>query len=284
MPTNASAHAVLITGAGSGIGEACAKRMAALGWRVFAGVLDDEQRRHVEQSRLGGVTPVVMDITDPEAIAAAVRLLTSELGDAGLTGLVNNAGIPVMGPLEYVPIDQLRRQLEVNLVAQVAVTQAMLPLVRKATGRIVNIASMAGRLSVPLLGPYTASKHAMEAVSDTLRLELARWNIQVACIEPALIDTPILAAGRAASEAALAAMPAAGQELYRPLFEALRRDTGINRAAQPPDVVARAVVHALTARRPKTRYVVGGRRRTLLLISKLPDRLRDWALLKLGGG
>jgi NAD(P)-dependent dehydrogenase (short-subunit alcohol dehydrogenase family) len=258
--------------------------MAALGWRVFAGVLDDEQRRHVEQSRLGGVTPVVMDITDPEAIAAAVRLLTSELGDAGLTGLVNNAGIPVMGPLEYVPIDQLRRQLEVNLVAQVAVTQAMLPLVRKATGRIVNIASMAGRLSVPLLGPYSASKHAMEAVSDTLRLELARWNIQVACIEPALIDTPILAAGRAASEAALAAMPAAGQELYRPLFEALRRDTGINRAAQPPDVVARAVVHALTARRPKTRYVVGGRRRTLLLISKLPDRLRDWALLKLGGG
>jgi NAD(P)-dependent dehydrogenase (short-subunit alcohol dehydrogenase family) len=120
-------------------------------------------------------------------------------------------------------------------------------------------------------------------VSDTLRLELAPWNIHVACIEPALIDTPILASGRAASEAALAAMPAEGQERYRPFFEALRRNTVINRAAQPPDVVARAVAHALVARRPKTRYVVGGRRRILLLISKLPDRLRDWAIMRTSG-
>lgn len=179
------------------------------------------------------------------------------------------------------PLDRLRRQLEVNLVAHIAVTQAMLPLVRTCAGRIVNIASMAGRLSVPLLGPYNISKHGIEAFSDTLRIELSRWNIHVACIEPALIETPILAAGRAAAEQALAAMPAAGQQRYRFLFESLRRNTRLNRAAQPADVVARAVAHALTARRPRTRYVVGGRRRILWLISKLPDRLRDWALLKL---
>lgn len=280
MSTNANSPAVLITGAGSGIGEACAKRLSGMGWRVFAGVLDEGQRAHLEQT-LPGVTPFLFDISEPPAIAAAVEKLNAELGDSGLAGLVNNAGIGIMGPLEYVPLERLRRQLEVNLIAHVAVTQAMLPLVRKATGRIVNIASMAGRLSVPLLGPYTISKHGMEAVSDTLRIELAPWKLHVACIEPGLVDTPILASSRTAAETALASMPEEGKQRYRRFFEALRHNTRLNRRAQPPDVVARAVAHALTARRPKTRYVVGGRRRTLLLVSRLPDRLRDWALLKL---
>ncbi len=279
MAMNENAPAVLITGAGSGIGEACIKRLSAIGWRVFAGVLDETQRTHIEQSRLAGVTPIVLDITDAEAISAVARTIADETAGAGLAGLVNNAGIGVMGPLEYVPLDRLRLQLEVNLIGHVAVTQACLGMLRTATGRIVNIASMAGRMSVPLLGPYSASKHAMEAVSDTLRMELKPWNVHVACIEPALIDTPMLAGGQAMSDAALAAMPEEGKQLYKSLFDRLRGNTGLNRAAQPPDVVARAVAHALTARRPKTRYVVGGRRRSLLLMSKLPDRLRDWVIL-----
>jgi NAD(P)-dependent dehydrogenase (short-subunit alcohol dehydrogenase family) len=244
-----------------------------LGWRVFAGVLDETQRAHIEQSRLERVRPVMLDITKADAIAA-------EVGERGLAGLVNNAGIGVIGPLEYLPLDRLRHQLEVNLIGHVAVTQACLPLLRRTTGRIVNISSLAGRLSIPLLAPYSASKFGIEAVSDALRQELRPWTMHVACIEPALIDTPILASTEAAADAAFAAMTDEGRVRYGPYFNRLKNATRMNVAAQPPDVVARAVAHALTARRPKTRYVIGGMRWQFLLLSKLPDRLRDWAIAK----
>jgi NAD(P)-dependent dehydrogenase (short-subunit alcohol dehydrogenase family) len=272
--------AALVTGAGSGIGEACAKRLSKLGWRVFAGVLDETQRAHVEQSRLERVTPIVLDITKADAIAAAVERIAAEVGERGLAGLVKNAGIGVVGPVEFVPIDRLRHQLEVNLIGHVAVTQACLPLLRKATGRIVYISSLAGRLSIPLLSPYSVSKFGIEAVSDALRQELRPWNMHVACIEPALINTPILSSTDAAADAAFAAMTEEGRGLYGSFFNRLKTATDMRAAAQPPDVVARAVAHALTARRPKTRYVVGGMRWQFLLLSKLPDRLRDWVIAK----
>jgi NAD(P)-dependent dehydrogenase (short-subunit alcohol dehydrogenase family) len=147
-------------------------------------------------------------------------------------------------------------------------------------GRIVNIASMAGRVTLPLFMPYAASKHGIEALSDALRLELRPWKMHVACIEPGLVATPILASSQAEADAALAAMPEEGRERYGFLFELMKNDTRLRAAAQPPDVVARAVAHALTARRPKTRYVVGGMRWRFLLLSKLPDRLRDWVIEK----
>jgi NAD(P)-dependent dehydrogenase (short-subunit alcohol dehydrogenase family) len=275
-----AAPAALVTGAGSGIGEACAKRLSELGWRVFAGVLDETQRAHVEQSRLERVTPVVLDITKADAIAAAAEIIAAEVGQRGLAGLVNNAGIGVVGPIEFVPIDRLRQQLEVNLIGHVAVTQACLPHLRKATGRIVYISSLAGRLSIPLLSPYSVSKFGIEAVSDALRQELRPWNMHVACIEPALINTPILSSTDAAADAAFAAMTEEGRAHYRPFFNRMKSATRMSSAAQPPDVVARAVAHALTARRPKTRYVVGGMRWQFLLLSKLPDRLRDWVIAK----
>ena len=270
----------LVTGAGSGIGEACAKRLSASGWRVFAGVFDESQRAHVEQGKLERVTPVLLDITQADAIAAAAETITAEVGERGLAGLVNNAGVGVTGPIEFVPIDRLRYQLEVNLIGHVAVTQACLPLLRKATGRVVNISSLAGRLSVPLLAPYSASKFGIEAVSDALRQELRPWDMHVACIEPALVDTPILSSTEAQADAAFAAMTEEGRAQYGPFFQRLKRVRKINALAQPPDVVARAVAHALTARRPKTRYVVGGMRWQILLMSKLPDRLRDWVIEK----
>jgi NAD(P)-dependent dehydrogenase (short-subunit alcohol dehydrogenase family) len=275
-----AAPAALVTGAGSGIGEACAKRLSKLGWRVFAGVLDETQRAHVEQSRLERVTPIVLDITKGDAIAAAAETIAAEVGQRGLAGLVNNAGIGVVGPVEFVPIDRFRHQLEVNLIGHVAVTQACLPLLRKATGRIVYISSLAGRLSIPLLSPYSVSKFGIEAVSDALRQELRPWNMHVACIEPALINTPILASTDAAADAAFAAMTEEGRGLYGSFFNRLKTATKMRAAAQPPDVVARAVAHALTALRPKTRYVVGGMRWQFLLLSKLPDRLRDWVIAK----
>jgi NAD(P)-dependent dehydrogenase (short-subunit alcohol dehydrogenase family) len=281
MPTPNTAPAVLVTGAGSGIGEACIKRLSSMGWRVFAGVFDDAQRQHVEQSQLPGVTPIVLDITNATAISAAAQTIGTETGDRGLAGLVNNAGIGVMGPLEFVPIDRLRLQLEVNLIGHVAVTQACLPLLRKATGRIVNISSLAGLMSMPMLGPYSASKYALEAVSDALRQELAPSKVHVACIEPALIDTPILSGSEQAAESALSAMPREGRELYWPFFERMQRTSAINAKASPPDVVARAVVHALTASRPKTRYIAGAMRWQFFVLSKLPDRLRDWVANKM---
>ena len=275
----------LVTGAGSGIGEACTRRLSTMGWRVFAGVLDDGQRAYLEQNRLANVTPIVLDITKADAIAGAAKTIADAVGPRGLSGLVNNAGIGVLGPVEYVPIDRLRRQLEVNLIGHVAVTQAFLPLLRQkmpgqAAGRIVNIASLAGRVTLPLFMPYAASKHGIEALSDALRLELRTWKMHVACIEPGLVATPILASSQAEADAALDAMPLEGRERYGFLFELMKNDTRLRAAAQPPDVVARAVAHALTARRPKTRYVVGGMRWRFLLLSKLPDRLRDWVIEK----
>jgi NAD(P)-dependent dehydrogenase (short-subunit alcohol dehydrogenase family) len=274
------APTALITGAGSGIGEACATRLSQMGWRVFAGVLDESQRSYVEQRRLVRVTPLLLDITKADAIAAAAETIAGEVGEQGLAGLVNNAGIGVLGPLEFVPIDRLRCQLEVNLIGHVAVTQACLPLLRKATGRIVNISSLAGRLSLPLFGPYSASKFGIEAVSDALRQELRPWDMHVACIEPGLVETPILSSSQAAADAALAAMPDEGRERYGPYFDRLKNDPRLKTAAQPADVVARAVAHALTARRPKARYIVGGMHRQFWLLSKLPDWLRDWVIAK----
>jgi len=295
----------LVTGAGSGIGEACTRRLSQMGWRVFAGVLDESQRTYLAQSRLANVTPILLDITRADSISAAAKAIGEAVGNRSLSGLVNNAGIGILGPVEYVPIERLRRQLEVNLIGHVAVTQAFLPLLRQTlpgektpgrttpgqsmpgqktprqeAGRIVNIASIAGRLTLPLFMPYAASKHGIEALSDALRLELRPWKMHVACIEPGLVATPIIASSQAEADAALAAMPPEGRERYGFLFELMKNDTRLRAAAQPPDVVARAVAHALTARRPKTRYVVGGMRWRFSLLSKLPDRLRDWVIEK----
>jgi NAD(P)-dependent dehydrogenase (short-subunit alcohol dehydrogenase family) len=290
----------LITGAGSGIGEACARRLSAMGWQVFGGVLDDSQRTYLEQCRLANVTPLLIDITKSDSIAAAVKTIGEAVGNRGLSGLVNNAGIGVLGPVEYVPLDRFRRQLEVNFFGHIAVTQAFLPLLRRRPpgqktpgqrtpgqamswqtgGRIVYISSLAGRMTLPLFAPYAASKHGIEAVCDALRQELRPWKMHVACIEPALVATPLIASSEAEADAALAAMPPEGRERYGPYVERMKKNPQINAAAKPPDVVARAVAHALTARRPKTRYVVGGMRWQFWMLSKLPDRLRDWVIEK----
>ena len=262
------------------------------GLRVFAGVLDESQRTYLEQARLANVTPLLLDITQADSIAAAAKAIADAVGGRGLSGLVNNAGIGVLGPVEYVPIERLRRQLEVNLIGHVAVTQAFLPLLREKmpgqeAGRIVNIASIAGRLTLPLFMPYAASKHGIEALSDALRLELRPWKMHVACIEPGLIATPIMASTQAEADATLAAMPPEGRERYGYLFELMKNDTSLRAAAQPPDVVARAVAHALTARRPKTRVRRGRHALAVFAavqIARSPARLGDREELWLTSG
>lgn len=277
--TDPGQRAVVITGASTGIGAACALDLVRHGFQVFAGVRRKEDgealRRH--DARL---VPLPLDVTDERSVRAACDLVEAAVTGAGLAGLVNNAGIAVAGPLEALPLDALRRQLEVNVVGQVAVTQTFLPLLRRGHGRIVNIGSIAGRAAMPFMGAYSASKYALEAVTDALRLELRPWGIRVSIIEPGAIATPIWEKSGREAAALEAGLSADMRERYAPAVVGVKE--AVRRAAVraiPPAAVAAAVRHALTARWPKTRYVVGWDAKIRALMVKiLPDRVTDWLL------
>jgi NAD(P)-dependent dehydrogenase (short-subunit alcohol dehydrogenase family) len=238
---------VLVTGASTGIGRATALELARRGAAVLAGVRDPAAAPE-------GCTALELDVTSPDDVAAAGEEATR----GGLDALVNNAGIAVVGPLEYLPLDALRRQLEVNTVAQLAVTQACLPALRASRGRIVNLSSIAGRMALPLYGPYAASKYALEALSDSLRQELRGTGVDVVLVEPGAIDTLIWERGTRAGDALWEALPAVARERYGPLQQTIRRlAEHAGRDGEPPEVVARTIADVLAARRPRTRYVIG---------------------------
>jgi len=276
-----SSGAVLVTGASSGIGEACARRLTNAGFQVFAGVRKPQDGERL-RGAIPGVTPVILDVTDQAAIASAVRDVGEAVGARGLAGLVNNAGIAVPAPLEYQPLDDFRRQIEVNLIGQVAVTQAFIPLLRTARGRIVNVSSIGGRVAVPLLGAYAASKFALEGFSDVLRRELRPWGIRVAVMEPGTIATPIWDKGIASGDELNATMPAEAQQAYGKLIAFVREASVAGaRDGLPPDAVAKDVEHALTARKPRTRYLVGREAKSRgILASLVPDRVLDAAIAR----
>src|SRR5687768_4537056 len=267
------AKTVLVTGASTGIGAATAQRMRRAGWEVFAAARKDED---LERLRGEGLTPVKLDVTDAGSIASA----KAALDERGLHGLVNNAGVAVSGPMEFVPLDELRHQLEVNLVGQVAVIQAFMPNIREAKGRIVNVSSIGGRFALPMVGPYAASKHALEAVSDSLRRELRPWGITVSIIEPGAVVTPIWDRGRETADRLEAEMGARSQAFYGRLAQRIRAETEkIPERGVDPDEVAKAIEHALTAPRPKVRYVVGRDAKTRLKIKALAGDRRFDALI-----
>lgn len=275
---------VVITGASTGIGAACALHLDRLGFVVFAGVRNPQDGATLQRQGVSGLIPLLLDVTDGGHIHQAQAIVAERVGTNGLYGLVNNAGIAVVGPLEAVPIPDLRRQLEINVIGQVAVTQAFLPLLRQARGRIVNMGSIAGRGAMPLMGPYAASKFALEAMTDALRLELQQWGIEVSIVEPGAIATPIWdKSGKDATDLETA-MPTEIRGMYAGLVAAVRKVVGeAAKRAISADAVAQAVEHALTAPRPKTRYLVGtDAKLRALMIKLLPDRLSDavltWAL------
>jgi len=274
--------AVLITGTSRGIGEACTLALSKLGFTVFAGVRRLSDGDCLKRKACGIVKPVMLDVTSGESIASAVGTVTEVVGEAGLAGLVNNAGIAIAGPLELLPVDALRRQFEVNVIGQMAVTQAFLPLLRKGRGRIINMGSKEGKMAMPLLGPYCASKFALEALNDSLRMELKPWGISVSIIEPGVIATPILRNSISAAENAMKEVPGQKRKLYEMAIAAgLKASDGIVRAAIPVEVVVKSVVHAITSRRPKTRYVVGMDARLVSIFCRLmPDRMIDHIMLK----
>ena len=276
MADDPSRGTVLISGASTGIGRACAEHLDSLGFTVFAGVRKQSDADSLLGAGSGRTRPLMLDVTDSASIAAAMRTV-DEASPAGLVGLVNNAGISVGGPLEFVPIDDWRRQLEVNFLGQVALTQAALPALREARGRIVNMTSIGGRLASPFLGPYNASKYALEAVTDALRLELRQFGIEVAAIEPGAVATPIWEKGRASAEQATTNMPAEALQLYGAGVAAISKFIALGeRTGIAPLEVARVVEHALTASRPKPRYVVGRDAKMRLFLTRLlPTRAMD---------
>ncbi len=280
-----TARSVVITGASTGIGEACALRLDRNGWRVFAGVRKEADGQRLQGEASDRLTPVMIDVAEGASIQAAAQSVAVALGGRGLSGLVNNAGISVNGPLEFLTPEDLRRQLEVNVVGQVAMTQAFLPLIRKAGGRIVNIGSIGGKMATPFIGPYNASKFAMEALTDALRQELRPWRIQVAIVEPGSIATPIWEKGMRGAEEMEKNMPEEGVRLYGKAFAAMREAAArFERAGIPPDAVAKFVEHALTASRPKTRYIVGRDAQLQRVIARVvPDRMRDGLVARMLG-
>jgi NAD(P)-dependent dehydrogenase (short-subunit alcohol dehydrogenase family) len=274
---------VVITGASRGIGRACALELDRLGlFRVFAGVRTESDAEALKQKAGGSLTPVLLDITKQQSIQSACDVVCSATTETGLNGLVNNAGIAVAGPLEFTPIDELRRQFEVNVIGQIAVTQSFLPLLRKGVGRIVNIGSMEGLMAMPFVGPYCSSKFAMEALTDSLRMELKPWSISVSIVEPGIVRTQVLENSIKAAEDIVQAMPERAYGLYAPAIRAAREvAVEIVKSAMPPDEVIRAIIHALTARKAKTRYIVGRQARLAALAGRLlPDRLRDLYLCR----
>jgi NAD(P)-dependent dehydrogenase (short-subunit alcohol dehydrogenase family) len=266
MPT------VLVTGAARGIGAAVVHRLAGAGWDVLAGVRRAEDAEPLRAAHPLRITPVTLDITDPQQIAALERSLPDRL-DA----VVNNAGVVVAGPLEAVPPAELLRQLDVNVVGQVAVAQATLPRLRASRGRVVLVSSVSGLIATPMFGPYNASKFALEGIADALRMELSPWGIRVVLVEPAQTDTDLWRNAEQDADALESALSPGHRALYARHIAGFRKSIpAAQRAAVPADEVAAVIERALTDRRPRARYVVGRGPRLQVLISRLmPTAVMD---------
>ena len=272
----------IVTGATSGLGKATALLLAQQpGHCVWAGA---EREEYLEALRAAPprLIPLVLDVTLPESIQGAAEIVAERVPAGARIGLVNNAGIAVFGPLEYLPLDRLARQFEVSLFGVVAVTQAFLPLMRRqGGGRIVNMGSISGRCAIPIIGPYCAAKFALRSISDTLRVELAPWNVQVALIEAGAMYTGLMGgATRDLGDALAEGLP---RQHYGGIYARLQRAVGYTyRLAAPPEVVARAVLRILTSKRPRPYYRVGrGAWVATLWESFVPARVRDWLVGRL---
>jgi len=262
---------VLVTGASTGIGEATVLHLRELGFSPIAAVRKDDDAERLEGL---GLRTTRIDVTDADQIAAA----RDALGDEPLAGLVNNAGIAVAAPLEFLPIDRLRQQLEINLIGQAAVTQAFLPALRRARGRIVNVSSIGGRVGLPLVGAYNASKFGLEGLSDSLRRELRPLGVDVILIEPGGVKTPIWNKAEQLADQMLEDVPPEAERLYGRQIAAVRKNTqriATDSGIQPSEV-AEAIGTALTAKRPRARYLVGSDAKQRAVMSKLlPARVMD---------
>ena len=273
--------AVLITGASTGIGRATALHLDSLGFQVFAGVRKRGDAESLDEEGSERLEPVMIDVTDAGMIENTRERIQDVTGGR-LAGLVNNAGVAIAGGTEFIPLDELRRQMEINLIGQVAVTQAFLPMIRAARGRVILMSSIGGKSAIPFLLPYGASKHALEAMGDSLRGEMRAFGVEVSIIEPGSIATPIWGKGESQAERLRDAMTPEQLKIYGDTVEKfadVARETG--EEGEPPIEVAKAIEHALTADKPKTRYLIGRRAKIQAVLKRvLPDRMLDRLIAK----
>jgi NAD(P)-dependent dehydrogenase (short-subunit alcohol dehydrogenase family) len=268
-------HAV-VTGASSGIGRATALQLAKAGYHVYAGVRKPADGAALQQAATGQLTPLPLDVTSPAQIAEAATAITEHTAGAGLDALVNNAGIGLFGPLEIIPVADFRRQLEVNVTGQLEVTQAFLPLIRTAQGRIVLIGSIGARCTPPFVGALAASKSTLATIGEALRQELAPWGIHVVLVEPASIRTDAVDKLSRDTQQLLSQASPAGRALYQDNFTRMvSAFTAQHDKGSPPEVAARTVVHALTTARPRAHYLTGRNAQRMALIAKLPTPVQD---------
>lgn len=268
---------VVISGASTGIGRACALHMDRLGWQVFAGVRSQRDAASLRREASACLVPIILEVTKTASIRRAVTAVSRALHGSGLSGLVNNAGIPYGGPVEFLDLKEVRRLYDVNFFGAIAVTQAFLPLLRQGRGRVVNMSSVGGMVSAPFVSPYASSKFALEALSDSLRMELHPWGLHVAVIQPGAIDTPIWDKAGDVIQTLVKGAPGEGLELYG---TAIRGMSGrFVRHGISSDSVTRAVAHALASAHPRTRYRIGLEGMLVHLVRLLPDRLRDRLIL-----
>lgn len=272
----ARSKSVVVTGASGGLGSATVARLDELGWQVFAGARSAEAGEELARRR--SVTAVQLDICDEDSVAEARDRIARDLDGRGLDALVNSAGLVVQGPLELIPRRALRRQFEVNVIGQITVTQAFLPLLRAARGRVVNVSGAAGRVAVPMLGAISASKAALESVSDAWRMELKHQGIHLSIVTPGLLRTRL---HEKSTEAARRDGWTGSLDSQRIYARAVRQlEDGLRDAKQAPvDIAVAAIVKALTSKRPAARYVVGRDAKQLLVLERLPGRLRDRLLM-----
>jgi NAD(P)-dependent dehydrogenase (short-subunit alcohol dehydrogenase family) len=266
-------RAILVSGASTGIGRATATRLAEAGFTVFAGVRKDADARDVEKLH-ANLRPLLLDVIDAESIARAFTVVRES--GVPLYGLLNNAGIAVGGPLEYLPASELRRQFEVNVFGTMAVTQAAIPFLRKTRGHIVTIGSISGRFGAPFVGPYCASKAAVAMLMDSLRIELAPFGIRTVLFEFAAVKTPIWAKGRALSGELEGSLPERALRDYAPFIEAMARQIEHEeRGGLDPLVIANAILSAFTTASPRARYVIGRQAKIQAVVAALPHKTRD---------
>ncbi len=271
-------QAILVTGASTGIGYATAHLLAQNGYAVFAGVRTEDDASRLAAAH-PNLTPITLDVTK----AADIRTAAALVRESGipLYGLVNNAGVAVAGPLEFLPLDDIRKQFEINVFGPIAIAQAMLPMLRERRGRIAFIGSIAGRISAPFVGPYSASKAALASLVDAMRQELAGFGIAVSLFEFAAVKTPIWSKGRTGKDALIAKLPAAAIERYGSFIEAIVAQTEREeRHGMEPGAVAQAVLGALRSHRPRERYVIGKQAKLQAMVAMLPPSTRDRLIKK----
>ena len=268
---------ILITGASGGIGKACVKALLEQDFYVFAGVRNLENIEKLKQINNKNFTPLILDITKIETITEAQKTISKFVGKKGLDALINNAGILKSAPVESIPITDLREQLEVNVIGQITMIQEFLPLIRLSQGKIINISSVSGFLSFPFMGAYCASKFALEAITDALRMELKPWDISVISIQPPFIKTSLW-------EKALELDKLTDVNQSYQLYEdnlRKQRDKALEEVAKAiaPEKVAKIVTEVILTNNPKTKYLIGKDAYLSAILNHLPIYIKDWVIL-----